>query len=63
MSTAMQIGSHDPVGDSRIASPLWAFTVEICANGMPVMASTWPANSAFTWADESGKSMTVTWSK
>ena len=39
-----------------------ALAVSIWANGMSVMASSWPASRAFTWAAESAKSVTVTWS-
>ena len=39
-----------------------ALAMSIWANGISVMASSWPASSAFTWAAESAKSMTVTWS-
>ena len=57
----MQSGSQPPPFPSRIWIP-WALAVSIWANGMSVIASTWPASRAFTWAAESAKSVTVTWS-
>ena len=57
----MQSGSQPPPVPSRIAMPC-ALAVSIWANGISVMASSWPASRAFTWAAESAKSVTVTWS-
>jgi hypothetical protein len=60
---AMQIGSHPAPCDSSTARSPCALATSIWANGMSVMASSWPDSSAFTCAEGSEKSITVTWSK